>query len=336
MVSNYSGEYDMSNKMKNMLLLLVIVIITFTGVGVILHFYQNDNDLKLLARPQADWVSHYETIDALVENSDIIILGEKHGSYTEQRISMIFTKELIQIEEVYKGEEIIDDEIVDNEIIGEEIEILQTGGEMNNITTLPFAEAPLLEEDIEYLLFLDKTSEGYYLIMGGYQGVGTIVNGNVLFSDANIEIANSVENNSLEELEIMLRGYVSYTFNSEYGGFEVTAPKEWEYDEYSFTKASSEYEASPDGGLQFKLDEDLLISVSVTLARFYYRDPFIEDIETEDGFIAKAYSNSDNKYITTVEFTDTLSVNINCSDEVYLENKDAIYDLIKSIKIIHP
>ena len=64
---------------------------------------------------------------------------------------------------------------------GESIIALQTGGRMSDLETMPFAEAPLLEEGAEYMLFLHINEEGHYLFTGGYQGVAEIVNGTLSF-----------------------------------------------------------------------------------------------------------------------------------------------------------
>lgn len=123
--------------------------------------------------PQADWKDNYSSVDDLIAESDIILSGKVIDSMTEQRFDLIFTNQEIVPENVFKGE------LVE----GQSILVLQTGGEMNGIKTLPFAEAPLLEKDCEYVMFLEDTGEGYYLILGGYQGLGEVVNGRLKFSN---------------------------------------------------------------------------------------------------------------------------------------------------------
>jgi hypothetical protein len=59
---------------------------------------------------------------------------------------------------------------------------------MNGIVTKPFAEAPILKNKGNYLMFLQHTSEGYYLILGGYQGICIII------SSFNIRKCNKAQN----------------------------------------------------------------------------------------------------------------------------------------------
>lgn len=103
-----------------------------------------------------DWTNNYSSEDELVKESDLIGIGTIVKEETEKR----------------------SDE-------QNEIKVLLTGGEYANYKTVPFPECPFLDADKRYLLFLEKTEEGYYLPLGGYQGIATIDDSeNVSFRDS--------------------------------------------------------------------------------------------------------------------------------------------------------
>lgn len=94
---------------------------------------------------------------------------------------MVFTYERVEVIDVYKGDI----------LAGDVIDILQTGGEYDKISTPSIDDAPLFSEIIdeteretgELILCLKQTEYdeqygSYYLICGGFQGVGMIANNN--------------------------------------------------------------------------------------------------------------------------------------------------------------
>lgn len=178
------------SKFKVVVIILSMVIIT----GIIYIINTPHNNEKRVNTAHADWVEHYKDFNSLKENSDLIITGKKVDSYTEKRVDMIFTKEIIQIDKVYYGD--LEEDT--------KIEILQTGGTMDNIETKPLEEAPILDDNGEYLLFLRSTEEDHYLILGRYQGVGQIKNGKVVFYKHNTEISKELKGKSLYDIEELI------------------------------------------------------------------------------------------------------------------------------------
>ncbi len=123
------------------------------------------------------------------------------------------------------------------------------------------------------------------------------------------------------------------TFESDYGSFEVKVPKQWKCDEFQFIGATMEEEATPDGGIQININDESIINITVSLSRIYYQGSFQENIKTDGGITAKAYSFNNDGIINQIEFTESIGVFINCSDDIYLKYKQDILDLVKSIKI---
>ena len=113
----------------------------------------------------------YQSAEEMISESEVAIIGEVIDSYTEVRNNkMVFTRQVVKVITVYKGE------LKE----GDSIEVLQTGGTDGGIQTAPLSEVPFMERGKEYALCLrfSQPSEKYgqyYLILGGYQGIAEIV-----------------------------------------------------------------------------------------------------------------------------------------------------------------
>lgn len=122
-------------------------------------------------------VEHF--IVVMLMGSEKVIIGNPEGEIivgfvdrTKKQVAFDTTKKLKEETEKRSDEQ-------------NEIKVLLTGGEYANYKTVPFPECPLLDADKRYLLFLEKTEEGYYLPLGGYQGIATIDDSeNVSFRDS--------------------------------------------------------------------------------------------------------------------------------------------------------
>lgn len=174
---------------------IIIMIFSLVLVSGIIYFSlpnKTNSTNKITNTAHADWTEHFLDLKSLAKSSDLIITGKKIDSYAEQRVDLIFTKEVIEVNKVYSG-------IIAK---GDKIEILQTGGTLNGIETKPFEEAPLLDKNGDYLLFLRLTSEGHYLILGGYQGVGLIKNDKIILNEHNSKMTELNDKNitDLEKL----------------------------------------------------------------------------------------------------------------------------------------
>ena len=127
---------------------------------------------KNLSGPSADWKTHYETMDSMVTDTDLIVKGKVTGHSEELRNDVVFTRQNVEVVTVIKS---------DSDNPPEEITVLQTGGSKDGVVTEAFPEAPLLETGETYLLFLEHTDEGHYLVGGGYQGVAEIDDESISF-----------------------------------------------------------------------------------------------------------------------------------------------------------
>lgn len=126
-----------------------------------------------LSGPSADWKTNYETMEKMATETDLIITGKVTGHSQELRHDVVFTKQTIEVLSAIKP---------NSENTPKEITVLQTGGSKDGVETEPFPEAPLLEEGKTYLLFLEHSDEGHYLIGGGYQGVAEVTDDKVTFT----------------------------------------------------------------------------------------------------------------------------------------------------------
>lgn len=136
-------------------------------IGIIVTYSVAQNSATNKDRgTEASWINYYENLESLVGASELIVVGEVIESVPEKRVNLIFTMQKIKIDRYIKGE------AVDND----SIRVLQTGGELDGQTTRTFTGTPLFDKKQKYILFLEYTPEGHYLVMGGYQGVGKLKN----------------------------------------------------------------------------------------------------------------------------------------------------------------
>ncbi|HYE09871.1 MAG TPA: hypothetical protein VEF53_06810 [Patescibacteria group bacterium] len=178
---------------KNIIFGILILIIATSIVGCSSKVAMDTNDNA--GKAFASWVNHYDNASDMIHKADLIVKGKLVDEMTEKRVDLIFTKAVIEVSKVYKGD------IKENDTVT----ILQTGGEMNGEKTEPFDDAPLLKNDGEYILFLTHTSEGHYLIAGGYQGAGKIKNSKVVFNVPDDEATKEFKNKSIVEVENLIK-----------------------------------------------------------------------------------------------------------------------------------
>ena len=110
------------------------------------------------------WTENYDTYSDMFEVADVVALGTIVSQIPELRSDLVFTRSLVYIGQVFSGE------IAPGTIVP----IIQTGGELDTYFTPAITEAPIMDVETEYLLFLryvdDPIYGEYYLILGGYLG----------------------------------------------------------------------------------------------------------------------------------------------------------------------
>lgn len=136
---------------------------------------------------QASWQNGYDSIESLVKNSKLIAVGTISAQSSELRHDLAFTKQTIDLKDIRKDVRSSATSTLD------QIVLLQTGGSCDGITTQTIEGAPLLETGKTYLLFLDESAEGHFLVMGGVEGAYEM-SGNLLVdrSDGQNPLAKSV------------------------------------------------------------------------------------------------------------------------------------------------
>jgi len=148
--------------------------------------------------PSASWIWVCDSVESLVESSEIIAIGRVIGKETERRHDMVFTHHEVEISTVYHGDV----------REGESVTVFITGGEMDGYVTTPFYESPLLEMGGEYMLFLVHTHDpdyDYHFPAGGYQGVFEIADGTLrIIGERQDVIAQELGGISLASVESVL------------------------------------------------------------------------------------------------------------------------------------
>ena len=129
----------------------------------------NNAEPKRGSSTSVSWTEGYANVSEMEAAADIGIVGILSDSETELRGNIVFTRNTVEVVAVHSG----------NVRVGDFVEVLQTGGEFGDISTPAFSEAPLMEANKEYAMFLKETEPNeeygqYYLIAGGYQGLAEI------------------------------------------------------------------------------------------------------------------------------------------------------------------
>ncbi len=179
--------------MKKTLSLLAALLIVTANYSTC-AFATNNSSSVTETIMTASWSEHYNSQADMYKNSDIVVTGTVEYSYTELRYDLVFTHNIISINEVSKG---------NSEFIN--IDVVQTGGAYGDLYTPSPSEISLLDGESEYALYLkysgDETFGDYYTILGGYQGVGIIENNTIrAITNANLdmftELSSSVSVNA--------------------------------------------------------------------------------------------------------------------------------------------
>jgi hypothetical protein len=188
----------MRNRKTTGVICILLTLLIIVGFICTKDKLEKNNNTTMKNSASASWHECYGTLNDMVDAADIIIQGNSIDSYAEQLTTdLIATNEIIEVKKVYQG----------NVKEGDRIEVLQTGGELNNIRTAPIEDAPLLTKGADYLLLLRKSTDGLgnYLILGGFQGILEMQkNGSIKFNNENDPIAQEFRDNDITEFEEIL------------------------------------------------------------------------------------------------------------------------------------
>jgi hypothetical protein len=168
-------------------IIAIILVVILASCGFIL--FKVSESSENISSTSVEWRSHYDTVEEMAEDADVIILGKVVSTYTEERYDIVFTRDVIKVTSVISGDV----------QVGDSIEVLQTGGEHDGKTTSVPSDLPLLKKKKEYAMFLELTDPNeqygqYYLVMGGYQGIAKVTRkGFESLADKNDEFVESFD-----------------------------------------------------------------------------------------------------------------------------------------------
>lgn len=94
---------------------------------------------------------------------------------------------------------------------GKSYNVVQTGGKIEDLTTYPIEGTPTINKNQSYLFLLEKTSEGHYLILGGYQGIGKINNNKLIFDKSSRISYSKLNNKNISEINQNLNNILNIT-----------------------------------------------------------------------------------------------------------------------------
>ena len=143
----------------------------------------------------ASWAKINNDMPSLVQDSDLIIVGEVVESKPFLRFDMVFTLQAVRVQKVLKG----------NVKPGDMIEVLQTGGVFEDIERPPFQEDPLFEHGSIHLLFLYRSStDPWWLITGGFQGRAEVRDGRLQVVEKRDPVSSELHDKQLSHIEMLV------------------------------------------------------------------------------------------------------------------------------------
>ena len=210
---------------RNIIIGICCVLAIGLAIGLIIFFSTNYNNLNdnelnnnstysitekdgLFTVSNAVWdpVENDDEPSGIIAASTLVGKGKIIDQYTEIRgvgedavageeDPMVFTISKVEITKLYSLDETKANNVIHDIKKGNLIvEIVQTGGDQDGIKTPEISDAPLLKDNSEYLLMIEKTDEGRYIPVGGRLGYAEIIDNRIcyindetrqLFSDLN-------------------------------------------------------------------------------------------------------------------------------------------------------
>jgi hypothetical protein len=185
---------------KKKTLFIIMIIAALSAIIISQSVNQDSENVKVTSleededvidvAPVASWVpiEGGESEEGMIESSQIIgtgkVLSQKLRviEASADEYAMAFTISEVEIGELNALNEEYIDEIAENiENRKMIVEILQTGGTGEGVSTPEIEDAPLLEIGKEYLFFLAPGDDGLYIPVGGRLGYAEIINGKIAF-----------------------------------------------------------------------------------------------------------------------------------------------------------
>jgi hypothetical protein len=173
----------LKNNRRRLFVLISSIILVLSGCSISKSSQQQNS---------VDWTEHYNTVVEMIINSNYIILARVTNQSYEVRQDLVFTLSEVSVVKNI-GLSLITE--------SQKFTVLQTGGISNGIETAPIEDVLMLKSNNTYLLFLRETDENNVIIMGGFQGIASIINGKVLFPDNHSFSKNQLDQIFVSDLE---------------------------------------------------------------------------------------------------------------------------------------
>jgi hypothetical protein len=146
-----------------------------------------------LVSAQASWVNSYDSVGEMVRSSDLIVVGKVSEQDTELRHDWVFTNNRIDIKVT----------IIDKTATGavnKSINVQQTGGVFDKHKTPHIEDVEVLQVGKEYLLFLQETDAGYFLVIGGITGAYGIDGDKLTYSGKHMPLNSELIGKGIESV----------------------------------------------------------------------------------------------------------------------------------------
>jgi hypothetical protein len=200
----------------SLLLLLLVFVFTVSACGNSAKTGVSSEDSQY-TMSHATWLplEGGDSEESAIANSSLIVKGEVISQDVEllgpKGGEIVFTHSKFKVSEVYsinvdEVESIAADDLNKNSLI---VDVRQTGGSMDGVTTSQIEDAPLLEVGTTYVLLLDKKDDGFYNLVGGRLGTAIIKSGGIQFvNEESRQIFKELGGEKLSNLDDVLENII--------------------------------------------------------------------------------------------------------------------------------
>lgn len=144
--------------MKKVIALIVAFVMAFSTSA-----FATDAPKGIAYGAHALWTESFASFEEMAEMADAVVIGTVVHQEPEVRCNLVFTRSTIGITHIYSGT-----------ILDEELQVVQTGGVCDDLFTPEFDDAPIMEPDQQYVLFLKHVNDPdygeYYRVLSGGMG----------------------------------------------------------------------------------------------------------------------------------------------------------------------
>lgn len=144
--------------MKKTLSLIILAVLALST-----SVFATDDSGNVAHSAHALWTESFDSAAEMAQSANVVAIGTVSSQQAETRCNLVFTRSTITLDQLYSGA--VQDDC---------LQVVQTGGTLDDLYTPEFDDAPLMELGQAYVLFLKHVDDPdygeYYRILSGGTG----------------------------------------------------------------------------------------------------------------------------------------------------------------------